>query len=65
MQLYADQAMAMLHDAVAKGFKNAAHMKKDADLDPLRQREDSRSCWRSWRRKGSEPHACSFAPARP
>jgi len=40
MQFYADQAMAMLRDAVAKGFKDAAHMKKDTDLDPLRQRED-------------------------
>ena len=30
----------MLRDAVAKGYKDAAHMKKDADLDPLRQRED-------------------------
>jgi serine/threonine-protein kinase len=40
LRFYADQAMAMLRDAAAKGFKNAAHMKKDTDLDPLRQRED-------------------------
>src|SRR5262249_1573112 len=40
IQFYADQAMAMLHDAAANGFKNAAHMKKDTDLSPLRQRED-------------------------
>src|SRR5438094_103905 len=33
MQFYADQAMAMLRDAVAKGYKNAAQMKKDKDLD--------------------------------
>ena len=40
VQFYGDQAMAMLRDAVAKGYKDAAHMKKDTDLDPLRQRED-------------------------
>ena len=32
----------MLRTAVAKGYKDAAHMKKDADLDPLRQRDDFR-----------------------
>ena len=40
MRFYADQAMAMLRDAVAKGYKDVVHMKKDTDLDPLRQRED-------------------------
>jgi tetratricopeptide (TPR) repeat protein/tRNA A-37 threonylcarbamoyl transferase component Bud32 len=40
MQFYAEQAMTMLRDAVAKGFKDAAHMKKDTDLDPLRSRAD-------------------------
>ena len=40
MQFYADQAMAMLRDAVAKGYKDVEHMKKDKDLDPLRERED-------------------------
>lgn len=30
----------MLKAAVAKGYKDAAHMKKDPDLDPLRGRED-------------------------
>jgi hypothetical protein len=34
------RAMELLRLAVAKGFKNAAHMKKDTDLDALRQRED-------------------------
>ena len=32
--------MTMLRDAVAKGYKDAAHMKKDKDLDALRERED-------------------------
>ena len=30
----------MLRQAVAKGYKDAAHMKKDADLDALRERDD-------------------------
>ena len=29
----------MLRAAVAKGWKNAAEMKKDTNLDPLRQRK--------------------------
>jgi serine/threonine-protein kinase len=39
-QFYADEAMKMLRDAVAKGFKDAARVKKESDLAPLRQRED-------------------------
>jgi hypothetical protein len=30
----------LLRQAVAKGYKAAAHMKKDADLDALRGRDD-------------------------
>jgi tetratricopeptide (TPR) repeat protein len=37
---YGDAAMKVLKDAIGKGYKDAAHMKKDTDLDPLRQRED-------------------------
>jgi hypothetical protein len=36
----ADEAMALLKQAVAKGYKNAAHMKQDKDLAPLCQRDD-------------------------
>jgi hypothetical protein len=32
--------MKLLRDAVSKGYKDVAHMKKDFNLDPLRQRED-------------------------
>jgi hypothetical protein len=39
-QFYGDRAMKLLRDAVNKGWKSAMHMKKDTDLDPLRQRED-------------------------
>jgi serine/threonine protein kinase/tetratricopeptide (TPR) repeat protein len=38
----ADLAMAWLHKAVAAGFADAAHMKKDEDIDALRGREDFR-----------------------
>jgi serine/threonine protein kinase/tetratricopeptide (TPR) repeat protein len=40
MQYYADQTMAMLLGAVAKGYKDIEHLKKNRDLDPLRERED-------------------------
>jgi hypothetical protein len=36
----AEKAMAWLRKAVAAGYKNAAHMEKDKDLDALRERED-------------------------
>ena len=36
----ADRAMEWLQKAVQAGYKDAAHMKKDADLDPLRARAD-------------------------
>ena len=40
VQIYGDEAMKMLRDAVAKGYKDAEQMKKDTDLDALRERED-------------------------
>jgi hypothetical protein len=36
----ADRAMAWLKQAVDAGFKNAAHMRQDRDLDALRDRTD-------------------------
>jgi eukaryotic-like serine/threonine-protein kinase len=36
----ADLAMDWLKQVVAAGYKNVAHIKKDTDLDPLRERED-------------------------
>jgi tetratricopeptide (TPR) repeat protein len=36
----ADRAVAWLKQAVAAGYKNAAHMKQDKDLDALRDRAD-------------------------
>jgi hypothetical protein len=37
---YAARAVALLRQAVTKGYKNAAHMKEDTDLDAIRQRDD-------------------------
>jgi hypothetical protein len=37
---YAARAVELLRQAVAKGYKDAAQMGKDADLDALRQRDD-------------------------
>jgi serine/threonine protein kinase/Flp pilus assembly protein TadD len=39
-QEYADRAMELLRKAVQAGYKDGAHMAKDTDLDPLRDRED-------------------------
>jgi serine/threonine protein kinase len=39
-QCYGDAAMKVLRDAVSKGYMRVPHMKKDTDLDPLRQRDD-------------------------
>jgi tetratricopeptide (TPR) repeat protein len=37
---YASRAVELLRQAVAKGYKNVAHIKKDTDLDGLRGRDD-------------------------
>jgi tetratricopeptide (TPR) repeat protein len=39
-QFYGDAAMKLLRDAVSKGYKDVANMKKDNDLNPPRRRED-------------------------
>jgi serine/threonine protein kinase len=40
VQFYGDAAMKLLREALSKGYKDVAHMEKDADLEPLLQRED-------------------------
>src|SRR5262249_14726173 len=40
---YGDAAMKLLRNAVSKGYKDVAHMKKDTHLVPLRQRDDFRN----------------------
>jgi serine/threonine-protein kinase len=39
-QTYADRALATLRQAVQKGYKDVANLKKDQDLDPLRSRDE-------------------------
>ncbi len=39
---YAEEAMKLLYHAVAKGFTDAAHLKREGRFTPLRQREDFR-----------------------
>src|SRR5262249_8727015 len=56
-QLYGDAAMKLLRDAVSKGYKDVAHMKKDTDLDPLRRREDFQKPGAELERKGKEAAA--------
>jgi serine/threonine-protein kinase len=37
---YGDQALEMLRKALSQGYRDADHLKKDKDLEPLRARED-------------------------
>ena len=39
-QSYANRAVEMLQKAVKVGYKDAAHMREDSDLDPIRERDD-------------------------
>ncbi len=48
----ADRAMQWLHKAVQAGYKNAAHMTKDTDLDPLRGRGDFKKLMAELEKKG-------------
>ena len=57
IRFFGDQALAMLRTAIAKGYKNAAHMKKDKNLDPLRQREDFKKLLGELEVKAKEPAA--------
>ncbi len=34
------RAVALLNQAIEKGYKDVAHMKMDTDLDALRERDD-------------------------
>jgi serine/threonine protein kinase len=51
-RFYGDAAMKLLREAVGKGFKNVAHVKKDTDLDPLRRRDDFRKLVTELEEKG-------------
>src|SRR5262249_30800344 len=51
---YADRAMTLLKQAVAHGYKDAAQMRRDPDLRPLRTREDFRKLLAALERKPNE-----------
>ena len=54
-QSYADRAMALLRQAVAAGYKNAAAMKKDTNLDALRSRDDFKKLLADLETKAATP----------
>jgi tetratricopeptide (TPR) repeat protein len=58
----ADKALDWLRKAVAAGYKNVAHMKKDTDLDPLRPRQDFQQLLA--RLEKAQPPAKSQPPAK-
>jgi eukaryotic-like serine/threonine-protein kinase len=61
-QEYADRAMEMLQKAVKAGYKDAAHMKKDTDLDPLRGREDFKKLLAELETKAEKPRVTNPMP---
>jgi tetratricopeptide (TPR) repeat protein len=58
----ADRAMAWLAQAVTAGYKNAGHMKKDTDLDALRDRPDFQKLLSEVEAKGKDKES---KPAQP
>jgi eukaryotic-like serine/threonine-protein kinase len=53
-QEYADRAMELLRNAVKAGWRDAAHMAKDTDLDPIRGREDFKKLIEGLAKKSSD-----------
>jgi hypothetical protein len=51
---YAARAVALLRRAATAGYKDAGHMKKDSDLDPLRSRDDFKKLIADLEGKSSE-----------
>jgi hypothetical protein len=51
-RFYEGAAMKLLREAVRKGYRDVAQMKKDADLNPLRRREDFRKLVAELKGKG-------------
>ena len=60
-----DRAMVWLKQAVAAGYRNAAHMREDRDLDALRDRADFQELLTGVERAGAEkkpPAAAATIP---
>jgi serine/threonine-protein kinase len=51
---YSERAMETLRQAVEKGYKDVANVKKDADLDPLRSRDDFKKLLAEMERKAKQ-----------
>jgi hypothetical protein len=49
---YGARALALLRQAVKAGFKDAARVKRDSDLDPIRDRPDFQKLLRELEQKG-------------
>jgi serine/threonine-protein kinase len=54
-ECYAGRAVTVLRQAVAKGFRDIEHIKKDSDLDPLRLRDDFQKVLRELEAKKIPP----------
>jgi tetratricopeptide (TPR) repeat protein len=54
VQFYGDAAMKMLREGVSKGWKDVEPMKKDPNLDPLRQRDDFKKLFEEVQAAGRE-----------
>jgi hypothetical protein len=54
-QQYSDRAMATLRQAVQKGFKDVARLKRDAELKALRSRADFQQLLAGLDRKEEQP----------
>jgi hypothetical protein len=52
VRFYGDEALKMLRAADGKGYKDASHMTKYPDFDPLRGREDFQKLLAGLERKG-------------
>jgi tetratricopeptide (TPR) repeat protein len=54
-QKYAERAVALLRQAIDKGWANAEWMKQDKDLDPIRDRDDFKQCVADLNKKLAPP----------
>jgi serine/threonine protein kinase/Flp pilus assembly protein TadD len=57
VQFYGDEAMKLLRDAVSKGFQDAARIKKETDLAPLRGRDDFHELLAALEARSEQPPA--------
>jgi tetratricopeptide (TPR) repeat protein len=57
-QRYASRAVTLLRQAVQKGYRDVANVKKDVNLDSLRQRADFQQLVQELERKATQPARC-------